>query len=216
MPGESLGYTHRFLPPSPDGGEAARTTLLLLHGTGGDENDLLPLGRVLLPGAALLSPRGNVSEHGMARFFRRIAEGVFDQEDLARRTGELASFIDAAATEYGFDRDRVVAVGFSNGANIAASLLLSRAGALRGAVLLSPMLPFEPSAHPALKGTHVFIGAGLNDPIAPPAQAQRLADVLRDAGAEVELHWTPGSHSVTPDEVQGARAWMRRVEASAS
>ena len=138
---ESLGYAHRWVP----GDGTTPKTLLLLHGTGGDEDDLLPLGRALLPGAAMLSPRGNVLERGMPRFFRRLAEGVLDQEDLARRTEELARFVDAAAAAYGFSRDGVIAAGFSNGANIAASLLLRRgAGALRGAALFSPMLPFEP------------------------------------------------------------------------
>src|SRR5881394_3555931 len=139
----ALGFIHRYEPPAADAGPI---TLLLLHGTGGDEHDLLPLGRVLLPGAGMLSPRGQVSEHGANRFFRRLAEGVFDQEDLARRTEALAAFVEAAARAYGFDRAGVVAVGFSNGANIAVSLLLRHPGVLRAAVLLRPMVPFEPAA----------------------------------------------------------------------
>lgn len=225
-----LGFIHRFIPgadaPPADAhaaappataasGRAGRPTLLLLHGTGGDEDDLLPLGRALLPGAAILSPRGNVLERGMPRFFRRLAEGVFDQADLARRTEELADFVAAAAAAYGIDRAGagVYAVGFSNGANIAASVLLRRPGLLRGAVLLSPMMPFEPGvdgapAAPDLAGTAVFIGAGRADPIAPPAQAQRLADVLAAAGADVTVHWTAGGHGVSGDEVAAAGEWL--------
>jgi predicted esterase len=156
----------------------------------------------------MLSPRGKVLEGGAARFFRRLAEGVFDQEDLARRTEELAAVVDAAATTYELDRGGIVAVGFSNGANIAASLLLRRPGLLRGAVLLSPMVPFEPDALPDLTGTPVFIGAGRADSIAPPAQTERLAELLRRAGADVTVHWEPGGHGVTDRELDAARRWM--------
>ncbi len=211
LSGDAPDFIHRFLPAGPGTGPAAGTTLLLLHGTGGDEGDLVPLGRALLPGAALLSPRGRVLERGMPRFFRRLAEGVFDQEDLARRTDELAAFLQGAATRYGFDPGRVVAVGFSNGANIAASLLLRHPGRLRGAVLLSPMVPFEPEPEPDLGGTPVFIGAGKADPIAPPAQAERLAQLLRAAGAQVTLHWHPSGHTLTPDEVDAARLWLQQI-----
>lgn len=205
---EALGFVHRYVPPAADGAAAGGTTLLLLHGTGGDENDLLPLGRALLPGAGMLSPRGKVLERGAPRFFRRLAEGVFDQEDLARRTDELADFIRAAAETYELDRDGIVAVGFSNGANIATSLLLRHPGVLRGAVLLSPMVPFEPERLPDLSGTSVFIGAGRMDPIAPAAQAERLAELLRQAGADVTLHWEPGGHAVSREEVDAARRWI--------
>ncbi len=209
MSDDSLGFVHRFLPPVPGARPAAGTTLLLLHGTGGDEGDLLPLGRALLPGAALLSPRGRVLEQGMSRFFRRLTEGVFDQDDLRRRTDELATFVDAAAARYAFDRAGVVAVGFSNGANIAASLLLRHAGALRGATLFSPMLPFEPEALPDLGGASVFVGAGTRDPIAPLAQAERLAALLESAGAAVTLYREPGGgHGLTQREVEAARRWL--------
>ena len=206
--GEALGFVHRYIPPTAGAELVGSTTLLLLHGTGGDEDDLLPLGQALLPGAGMLSPRGKVLERGAPRFFRRIAEGVFDQEDLARRTAELAEFILAAAKTYELDRDGIVAVGFSNGANIAASLLLRRPGLLGGAVLLSPMVPFEPEGSPALTGTSVFIGAGRADPIAPPAQAERLAELLRQAGASVTLRWEPAGHAVTKSEIDAARAWI--------
>jgi predicted esterase len=182
--------------------------LLLLHGTGGDENDLLPLGRTLLAGAGMLSPRGNVLERGAPRFFRRRAEGVFDQEDLSRRTEELATFIEAAAATYALERDGIVAVGFSNGANIAGSLLFRRPGLLRSAVLLSPMVPYEPDVLPDLSGTSVFLGAGRNDPIAPAAQVERLASLLREAGADVTVHWQQSGHTITKDELEAAQRWM--------
>ena len=206
MPAEPLGFIHRFVPATA---AAPGTTLLLLHGTGGDEDNLVSLGRQLLPGAALLSPRGKVLEHGAPRFFRRLAEGVFDQEDLATRTEELGGFIAEATRVYGLDPASIVAVGFSNGANIAASLLLRRPGVLRGAVLLSPMVPFEPDPLPVLAGTSVFIGAGRTDPLVPVANAERLAELLRRAGAEVAVHWEPGGHSITSGEVDAAREWLQ-------
>lgn len=206
--GDALGFIHRYIPPAAGAELAGSTTLLLLHGTGGDEEDLVPLGRALLPGAGILSPRGKVLERGAPRFFRRLAEGVFDQEDLARRTDELAAFIEAAAETYELDRHGIIAVGFSNGANIAASLLLRRPGLLRGVVLLSPMVPFEPDALPDLTGTPVFIGAGRADPIVPAAQTERLAELLRQAGADVTLHWEAGGHAVTEGELDAARRWI--------
>ena len=206
--GDALGFIHRYIPPAAGAELAGSTTLLLLHGTGGDEEDLIPLGRALLPGAGLLSPRGNVLERGAPRFFGRLAEGVFDQVDLAHRTEELARFIEAAARTYELDRRSMVAVGFSNGANIAASLLLRRPGLLRGAVLLSPMVPFEPETLPDLTATSVFIGAGRADSIAPPAQTEHLAELLRRAGAAVHIHWEPGGHTLADGEVEAARQWL--------
>jgi predicted esterase len=206
--GDALGLVHRFVPPAASGERAGGTTLLLLHGTGGDEEDLLPLGRALLPGAAMLSPRGTVRERGAPRFFRRLAEGVFDQEDLARRTDEPADFVVAAVANYQLARDGIIAVGYSNGANVAASLLLRRPGVLRGAVLLSPMVPFEPDRPPDLRSTAVFISAGRTDPIAPAAQAERLAGLLQRAGAEVTLHWTDGGHAISNGAMDAARQWI--------
>jgi len=210
----SLGFQHRYQPPLDPRSFEGRVTLLLLHGTGGDENDLLPLGRMLLPGAALLSPRGRVLEGGMPRFFRRLTEGVFDQEDLAQRTAELAAFIDAAASAYRRDPEQIVAVGFSNGANIAASVLLRFPGRLASAVLLSPMLPFEPQAPPKLDGTRVFIGAGKSDPIAPPEQAHRLAELLRECGADVKLRWDESGHTITPGLISAVGEWLTAVRTS--
>jgi predicted esterase len=201
---DALHLIHRFEPGSPE-----LPTLLLLHGTGGDENDLLPLGRELLPGAALLSPRGAVLERGQPRFFRRLAEGVFDLEDLHVRTAELAAFIREAARHYQFDVNRVVALGFSNGANIAASLLLSDTGVLAGGVLLRPMVPFEPDARPNLRGVPVLISAGRSDPIVPTALVERLGVLLKEGGASVDMVWQPGGHGRTKGDVEAASKFLR-------
>jgi predicted esterase len=207
MTDTSLDFVHRYIPPNPEAEAVAGVTLLALHGTGGDETTLIPLAQAILPGAGVLSPRGKVLEGDAPRFFRRLAEGVLDQEDLAFRTGELARFIEAAAAEYGFDPGSVIAIGFSNGANIAASLLLREAGALMAAALLSPMLPFEPDETPDLSETSVFIGAGRSDPLVPVPQVKRLADLLRSGGAEVTLHWDAGGHTISKSELQAAQAW---------
>ena len=212
--GDALGFIHRFVPPSANAELSGSTTLLLLHGTGGDEDNLISLGRMLLPGAALISPRGKVNEGGALRFFRRIREGVFDQEDLALRTEELALFVEGASATYALNPERVVAVGFSNGANIAGSLLLRRPGLVKSAVLLSPMVPFEPDSPPDLSGTSVFVGAGRADSMVPAAQTERLVQLLRDSGAEVTVHWDPGGHTITPSELDAAKNWLaRRVTA---
>jgi predicted esterase/catechol 2,3-dioxygenase-like lactoylglutathione lyase family enzyme len=209
--GDALDFVHHYIPPASAGELAGSTTLLLLHGTGGDENDMIPLGRALLPGAGILSPRGKVLEHGAARFFRRLAAGVFDQEDLALRTEELSDFVEAAERNYGLDPQGMVAVGFSNGANIAASMLLRRPGVLRGAVLLSPMVPFEPESLPNLAGTSVFIGAGKSDPMVKAGEVERLAELLRATGADVAVHWEAGGHTVSEGELQAAREWIARL-----
>lgn len=200
-----VGFTYRFEP-----GSGART-LLLLHGTGADENDLLPLGRALDPDATLLSPRGKVLENGMPRFFRRFAEGVLDVEDLKARTDELVSFLEECAMRFGFDAANVVAVGFSNGANIAASALLRHPKALRGAVLLRPMVPYEPEAPVDLSGVPVFIGAGQSDPLIAPDDSRRLAAILEGQGADVELSWVPGGHQLDMREVERAQTWLSRI-----
>ena len=200
-----LNFVHRFVPaPS----FASADTLLLLHGTGGDENDLLPLGMLLAPNANLLSPRGKVSENGMPRFFRRLAEGVFDIPDLIARAHELADFIQTASETYGFDAGRVSAVGFSNGANIAAALLLLHPGILKDVVLLHAMVPLVPESLPNLIGTRVFLGAGRQDPMVSPAETERLAALLRDSGADVTVHWHPGGHALTREEAQAAAEWL--------
>ncbi len=198
-----LGFTHRFLPGAADG-----PVLLLLHGTGGNEDDLLPLGEALLPGAPRLSPRGKVLENGMPRFFRRLAEGVFDLDDLRARTGELADFVEAAGNEYGFAGRKPVAVGLSNGANIAASMLLLRPDTLGGALLLRPMVPLVPETRPDLRGVRVRIHAGEADPLVPRAQSEALAKLLKDSGAEVDLHWIAGGHALTREDLEAGREWF--------
>lgn len=197
-------YTHRFEP----GSDPAAPPLLLLHGTGGDENDLIPLGQKLSPGSALLSPRGDVLEQGMPRFFRRFAEGVFDLEDVARRTQALADFIAVAAAQYNFDPKRLIAVGFSNGANIAASLLLLRPESLAGAALLRPMIVLEPKQLPNLSGRRVLISSGTADPIVPADHPAKLAAMFRSAGAAVTLHSHAAGHGLTPADWTVTRKFL--------
>jgi phospholipase/carboxylesterase len=202
-----LGFTHRFLPGEDDSG----ATLLLLHGTGGNEEDLIPLAQELAPGAAILSPRGKVLEFGAPRFFRRLAEGVFDHEDLVFRTYELADFVEAASEEYGFDKRQLVAAGYSNGANIAGSLILLHPGLLRAAVLFRAMVPFEPELTPDLSGLPVFMASGRRDQMIPPDNSQRLADILGEAGAVVELRWRDTGHGLTYEEVAQAKEWLAGI-----
>ncbi|MCC5890732.1 MAG: alpha/beta hydrolase [Alkalibacterium sp.] len=183
-------------------------TLLLLHGTGGSENDLLPLAEEYDADANVLSVRGNVSENGMNRFFKRLQEGVFDIEDLKFRTQELNEFLDTAAEQYDFNRRKVIAVGYSNGANIAGSLLFHYNDALAGAILHHPMVPLREISLPNLSGIPVFIGAGTNDPICPPEESTELNDLLTDSGAEVMLHWESYGHQLTAPEVEAASKWF--------
>jgi len=190
-------HVHRWEPATAPN----QPTILLLHGTGGDENDLMPFGRMLAPGAALLGVRGNVSENGARRFFRRLAEGVFDLEDLHRRTGELGDFLESAAAVYDFSASSLFALGYSNGANVAASLLLERPAALAGGALFRAMVPFEPATIPALAGKKVLISAGRFDAMIPPAGSERLAAILREGGADVEIVWQPTSHGLTQGDV---------------
>jgi predicted esterase len=204
--GQSLaGFIHRFVP-APSAQPAP--TLLLLHGTGGNEHDLLDLGRMLDPTAALLSPRGQVLENGMPRFFRRFAEGVFDLDDLKLRTQALADFVAAASDVYHFNPAQVIAVGYSNGANIAASTLLLRPATLAAALLLHPMVPLVPEHLPDLSGKPVFIGAGRADPIVLPSQTEHLERLLGQAGATVSTYWHNGGHNLSIDEVRGAKGWL--------
>jgi predicted esterase len=196
-------FIHEFVP-----GRSERT-LLLLHGTGGNERDLLSLGRELGHDASLLSPRGQVLENGMPRFFRRLAEGVFDLEDLKRRTYELADFVAGAAEHYQFAADQVIAIGYSNGANIAASLLLLRPQTLHGAILFRAMVPFIPPRKPDLSPIRVWIGAGDKDPIIPTSESQRLAELLRGSGADVTIRFFNAGHNLTNNEIETARDWLK-------
>jgi phospholipase/carboxylesterase len=200
-----LGFIHRYVPATRPG----LPPLLLLHGTGGDENDLVPLGARLLPGAALLSPRGKVLESGMPRFFRRMAEGVFDVEDIKTRAAELAQFIHDAQKAY--DLDAPIAVGFSNGANIAAALLLLDPDVLRGAVLIRAMLPFEPNAPTVLKDKPILMLSGARDPIMPPAAVERLAAALSAGDAAFTRKVLPAGHNLTPEDVAIAAKWLEQL-----
>ncbi len=192
------------------GTDLIKPTLLLLHGTGGNELDLLPLAKEIDKEASVLSVRGNVLENGMPRFFRRLAEGVFDEEDLVFRTKELYAFLDEASISYGFDRHNVIAVGYSNGANIAASLLFHYQDALKGAILHHPMVPRRGIELPDLTGKKVFIGAGKNDPICPSEESEELKFLLENANANVLLHWENRGHQLTFDEVAAAAEWFRK------
>lgn len=212
MTGGVDAFAHRFEPTR----SADAPTLLLLHGTGGDEHDLLALGRVLDGQAALLSPRGQVSEHGANRWFRRVAEGVFDTDDLLARTDQLADFVTSAVEHYRLDASRLVAVGFSNGANIAATLLLRHPRLLRAAVLFAAMVPLDDPPMADLSRVGVFLGAGRVDPIAPPEQAERLAELLTERGAAVELRWHPGGHGLDTGTLAQATAWLGKLRAATS
>ena len=198
-----LPLRHRFVPATADGA----APLLLLHGTGGSEDDLLPLGRTLSPGAALLSPRGAVSEHGMPRFFRRLAEGVFDEDDLRRRTADLARFVAEARAAYGLAAP--VAVGFSNGANIAAALLLLHPGVLAGAVLLRAMVPLTTPPATVRPATPVLILSGKADPIVRLENSARLEADLAQAGARVTRRVMPGGHELTQADLSAAADWLQ-------
>ena len=182
--------------------------MLLLHGTGGNEEDLLAIGRALDPEAAFLSPRGKVLENGMPRFFRRLAEGVFDEDDLIRRATELSAFIREAAARYHFDQSDVVAVGYSNGANIAAALLLLHPGSIGGAILLRAMVPLTPASLPLLNSVPVLIAAGNYDPIVPGENTRRLAELLRAAGAEVTVFFEDAAHDLTERTLTTAKRWL--------
>ncbi len=193
------------------GTNPSKPTLLLLHGTGGNESDLLPLADMVDAEANVLSVRGNVLENGMPRFFRRLAEGVFDEEDLIFRTRELNDFLDKAAEKYQLDRTRIVAIGYSNGANIAASLLFHYEDALLGAVLHHPMVPRRGLDLPDLSGKKVFITAGTNDPICSAEESKELTALFEEANADVSLHWENRGHQLTAGEVEAAAGWFRQA-----
>jgi predicted esterase len=205
----NLGFIDKFLPPK---GNSA-ITLLVLHGTGGDENDLIPLAKEINNQAAILSPRGKVLENGMPRFFRRLAEGVFDIEDLKFRTNELANFVDRASKHYGFDPKSVIALGYSNGANIAASILLLRPEILKGGILFRAMIPLQPEKKPDLSGKNVFISGGRYDPIIPQSKTIDLVTLLERFGANVTLNWEDSTHALIQREVEKAKIWLKKQEA---
>lgn len=203
-----LGFAHRFVPAPKAAAARSPRVLLLLHGTGGDEDDLLPLGQQLAPSAHLLSPRGKVLEHGMPRFFRRFAEGEFDEADLIQRTHELADFVEAAITAYDLAGMPICAVGYSNGANIAASMLLLRPTVLSGAILLRAQVPLLPAQVPDLHGRPVLLSAGRTDTLITPEKARALAELLQQAHADLTLHWANGGHGLTQEDITVAREWL--------
>jgi len=205
---EVLDFVHEFVPGS------SKRTLLLLHGTGGNEHDLIRLGHEIDPTAAILSPRGKVLENGMPRFFRRLAEGIFDEEDLKKRTHELADFVGAATQYYEFAADRIVAVGYSNGANIAASLLLLWPELLRAAILFRAMVPLVPDNLPDLSSVRILIGAGDQDPIVPASETQRLVKLLRQASADLTVRFAHATHALTDIEIKAAKHWLNELKPS--
>jgi phospholipase/carboxylesterase len=208
---DQLGFSHRFLASdhnNPDNPEKSMT-LLILHGTGGDENDLVPIARMIGPArASIISPRGKVLENGMPRFFRRLSEGVFDLEDLKFRTHELADFLQDASEFYGFSLGQTVAIGYSNGANIAASMLLLRPEVLAGSILFRAMVPFIPEPIPNLSGKLMFMSSGLHDPIVSSRGTKDLFDLLKKTGSNVSLEWQNSGHELTQKDLSEAREWL--------
>ena len=200
-----LGFIHRFVAAEDS---ASGETLIVLHGTGGNENDLIGIGQVIAPGAAILSPRGNVLENGAPRFFKRLAEGVFDPKEVRSRAEELTRFIRAAIAKYGLDASRIYALGYSNGANIASTVMFIQPELLQGAVLFRPMLVYEPEEQGDLSGTRVLISAGRMDPIVPAKSVERLAGLFESSHAEVTLKWQSAGHNLVPSEVREAADWL--------
>ena len=206
-----LGFIHRFIPASATSPKKNRNklfVLLLLHGTGGNEDDLIPVGKMLCQDCALLSPRGMVTENGMPRFFRRLAEGIFDIEDLKYRTHELADFVTKASRFYGFDLNKTIAVGFSNGGNIAASMTLLRPEVLSGAILFRAMVPFEPETLPNLLNKHIPLSEGADDPIVSKQEAERLFDIFVKSGSKITLKWQKSGHNLTEEDIITAKEWL--------
>jgi phospholipase/carboxylesterase/glyoxalase family protein len=202
---DELGFIHRFIPaddPTP------RETLVVLHGTGGDENDLVGIGQAIAPGASILSPRGKVLENGAPRFFKRLAEGVFDPKEVRSRAEELSRFIRAAVLKYGLDPARVSAFGYSNGANVASTIMFIEPGVLQRAILFRPMLVFEPDGTPDLSTSSILISAGRTDPIVPTHSVDRLVELLTASRADVTLKWQLAGHNLAPSEVREAADWV--------
>lgn len=214
-----LGFIHRYVlshriesskNDKDDSDKPSSLTLLLLHGTGGNEDDLIQVGQMVSPSASLLSLRGKVLENGMPRFFKRLAEGVFDMEDLKFRTKELADFVKDASGVYGFDINKTIAVGFSNGANMAASLLLSYPETLSGAILFRAMVPFIPNNLPDLSNKEVLLSAGMFDPIVSESQTQSLFDILDKSRANVTLKWQQSGHNLSESDVLYSKEWLSK------
>lgn len=203
-----LGFTHKFVE-SKDGNDMV---LFLLHGTGGTEDDLIPLAKEINNSAALLSPRGKILENGAPRFFRRLAEGVFDIDDLKFRAAELSDFMEKASDFYKFDLQRVVAIGYSNGANMAATLLLLRPKVVSMAILFRPMVPLVPDTLPDLSNKNIFLSGGLYDPIVPNEDTERLAELFKKCGANAFVHWENSGHELKSEEIVDARNWLSNLK----
>lgn len=202
---DDLGFIHRFVPAEDP---ASEETLIVLHGTGGDENALVGIGQTIAPGAGILSPRGNVLENGAPRFFKRLAEGVFDPKEVRWRAEELARFIRAAIVKYGLDSTRVYALGYSNGANVASTVMLIDPRLIQGAILLRPMLVYEPEEKSDLSGASIFISAGRMDPIVPISSVERLVQLFESRHADIVLKWQLTGHNLVPSEVREAADWL--------
>ena len=202
----SDAYIHKHLPGEPGG-----ALLFAFHGTGGDEEQLLDMAHGLMPSATIISPRGDVSEHGSARFFRRTAEGVYDMDDLARASAKMAGFVSAHIEAA--KPSAVFGIGYSNGANILASTMFEAPGLFDAAVLMHPLIPFAPQIDGDLKGRRILITAGRRDPICPPNLTARLESWLRSLGADVIVDWHDGGHEVQQDEIAAARTFLRPIGA---
>lgn len=209
MKNTELGFIHRFIPANSKE-KQSDLTLLLLHGTGGNEEDLIPLGKELSSNASILSVRGKVLENGMPRFFRRLKEGIFDMEDLNLRTNELAEFILNSSSVYELELERIIAVGFSNGANIGASLLLRRPEVLSGAILFRAMVPFIPKVLPDLSNKHVLLSEGLHDPIVSREEAQNLLKLFMRTHSDAALEWRDSGHNLVQEDIVASRRWLER------
>lgn len=190
----------------------SRETFVVFHGTGGDEHDLIPVAQMVSPDANILSLRGSVSEQGMLRFFKRLSEGVFDQADIRLQAREIVAFIREAVSEHHLDPEHLTALGYSNGANIIAAILLLHGSVFREAILLHPMVPLDEIPDTDLTGARVFIGAGENDPIVAPDNTRRLEAVLREKGADIRSSWYRNGHTLTMDEIKDATAWHAETE----
>jgi len=204
MAAQTSDFIHKYFPgDKPDG-----VTLLMLHGTGGNEMSLASLGQAIDREAGQLSPRGKISEGGAPRFFRRLGEGVYDMEDVARQSEALANWITAARAEYGIGADKLVAVGYSNGANIAAAVILRHPGVITRAVLVRAMMPVE-GLTPDLSGTKILLLAGQYDPLVPAGESERLAQAFRQFGADVTLETFPTDHGIVNEDLVAARTWIQ-------
>lgn len=200
-----MSFVYRYLPGT---GEDPRTAIVF-HGTGGDENSLVPFAQSLMPGAAILSLRGRVDENGMPRFFRRFAEGAFDYDSIRIESDAVAEFLKQASVDYGIDLETAVGVGYSNGANIAWSTLLRHPGSFGTLVLFRPMVTLDDSSD--LTGKRIFVGTAEQDPIVPIENVQRLIEQMKSCGAQVEVSWHPGGHQLTRGEITLASSWLGMV-----